>query len=65
MLPAIGFMIGFYILTRMVENIMKKDTETFVALCSFITIVVCCISMFMIFNAGNQAGDALKMINNY
>lgn len=30
MLPAIGFMIGFYIITRMIENVLKKDAQTFV-----------------------------------
>jgi len=64
MLPAIGYMVGFYIITRMIENIMKKDTETFVVICSFITIIVCALGMFILFNAGNQAGSSLDMLKN-
>ncbi len=40
MIPLIGFMIGAYIITRMIEIIINKETHGAVAVCAFITIIV-------------------------
>ena len=40
MIPLIGFMIGAYIITRMVETINNKQTAGIVALCAFATVVI-------------------------
>jgi hypothetical protein len=40
MIPFIGLMIGAYIITRMVETIINKETHGAVAICAFITIII-------------------------
>lgn len=46
MIPVIGLMIGAYILTRMIENLIKKETHPAVAIFSFITIAVVAFGLF-------------------
>lgn len=38
MIPLIGLMIGTYIITRMIETIINKETQGLVAICAFLTI---------------------------
>lgn len=46
MIPLIGLMTGAYIITRMVEIIMNKQTHGFLAACAVLTILVAGFCMF-------------------
>ena len=43
---AIGFMIGAYIITRMVEMLTDKQISGLLAICAGVTIVVVLVGMF-------------------
>jgi uncharacterized membrane protein YhdT len=52
MIPTIGTMIAFYIITRMVEVIINKQTHGAVAICAFITTAVCVIGVVSLVLSG-------------
>ncbi len=52
MIQLIGFMIGMYILTRMVENMFNKEAHGFIFACSLITIIVVFICIFALLMKG-------------
>ena len=54
MIPAIGMMIGAYIVTRMLELMVNPDSKTVVKVFAVITIVVTIISQIDILNAGSS-----------
>ena len=60
MIQLIGFMISAYIITRMVEIIAKKDTDTATAACAFITIIVVLACLYGLFIQGHEVQQALK-----
>ncbi|MFA5115683.1 MAG: hypothetical protein WC486_00165 [Candidatus Omnitrophota bacterium] len=57
MIQAIGIMIGFYILTRMLQISGKKDTVTSAKIFAAITAIVTIICLFVIVFSG--AGPSL------
>ena len=62
MIPLIGYMIGAYILTRMIEVILNKETHGAVAIFAFITcLIVCLCLMGLFFNGFKGASDALDI----
>ena len=59
MIPLIGFMIGAYIITRMVELITNKQTHDTVGICAFITVavvVVCLLGLLLNSTQGIDTG---------
>jgi hypothetical protein len=54
MIQLIGFMIGAYIITRMVEIVNNKDTAGVVAVFAFITILVVIASIVGLLANGSQ-----------
>lgn len=62
MIPLIGYMIGAYILVRMLEIILNKDTHGAVAISAFITFAVVCLCLLGLFFGGYKgASDALDI----
>jgi hypothetical protein len=53
MIPALGLMIGCYIISRMIEMI-SSDKKTVVKVFSCVTILVTLVSMVDILNAGTR-----------
>lgn len=62
MVQLIGFMIAAYIVTRMVELLVKKDTEGVIAVFAGITILVVIVSVFGLFSAGSGIASSLGQI---
>ena len=62
MIQLIGFMIAAYIVTRMVELLINKQTEGVVAVFAGITILVVIISIVGLFSAGSSISSALGNI---
>jgi uncharacterized membrane protein AbrB (regulator of aidB expression) len=59
MIQLIGFMIGAYIITRMVETVNNKETVGIVAFFSFITILVVIASIVgLLINGSNLSSLA-------
>ena len=52
MIPAIGIMIGFYIITRMIELLAHKDRGIGTKIMAGITILVTLVSMFDLVMSG-------------
>jgi hypothetical protein len=48
MIPAIGFMIGFYIFTKMLHLLSNSPGEPFTKLLAVITILVTAVSLFIL-----------------
>lgn len=59
MIPAIGVMIGLYIITRMIELMMREDRKPALKVLSGVTILVTIISMVDILNAGSSVAGRL------
>lgn len=59
MIPAIGFMIGAYIITRMVQNLSNKENNTVVALCSVVTIIIALFSIADLFLSGSNIASQI------
>lgn len=55
MIPAIGLMIGAYIITRMLE-LLSGDKKLWVKGFGVITILVTLVSLIDLLNAGSRAG---------
>jgi len=55
MIPAIGVMVGVYIITRMIELISRSDRHVFVKVVSAITILVTIVSIVDLLNAGTRS----------
>lgn len=55
MIPAIGLMIGFYIITRMLE-LLASDKKMWVKVFGVITILVTLVSLIDLLSAGSRAG---------
>ena len=58
MIPALSLMIGMYIITRMLEILLKDDTNTFVKVIGLITVVITLISLFDILIKGASVSTA-------
>lgn len=54
MIPAIGFMIGWYIITRMVELYGRKEASRSIKILAVITIIVALYGMLTLFTAGTK-----------
>lgn len=54
MIPAIGLMVGAYIITRMIELFKKEGTTTLLKVFSVSTIIITIISIIDILNAGSR-----------
>jgi hypothetical protein len=52
MIPLIGYMIGAYILVRMLEIILNKDTQGALAISAFIASAVVCLCLIGLFFNG-------------
>ena len=59
MLPTIGIMIGFYILTRMIEILGTKEKGTGLKIFAVITVLVTLISMASLFTEGSKTRTSL------
>jgi hypothetical protein len=55
MIPAIGIMIGFYIITRMIELLARKDRSIGIKIMASITILVTLVSMLDLVMSGQHA----------
>jgi hypothetical protein len=53
MVPLIGFMIGAYIITRMIEILLNKQTHGAVAACAAVTILVVLFCILSLLLSGN------------
>lgn len=62
MIPIIGTMIAFYIITRMVEIIINKETHGAVAICAFITIAACAIGTASLVISGSHISSLFNDI---
>lgn len=51
MIPAIGYMIGFYIITKMLELVDRKNVRVTPKIFAVITIIVCLFSLAALFFA--------------
>lgn len=60
MIPAIGFMLAAYIITRMVASLTKPDVNKFAKVLAVITIVVTVISVIDLIAAGSSSRNALS-----
>lgn len=54
MIPAIGTMIGFYIITRMIESFVKNSDTGFLRFMCIVTIFITIFSITDIVNAGSK-----------
>jgi uncharacterized membrane protein AbrB (regulator of aidB expression) len=54
MIQLIGFMIGAYIITRMVETVNNKETVGIVAIFAFVTILVVIASIIGLLISGSH-----------
>lgn len=62
MIPLIGYMIGAYILVRMLEIILNKDTPGALAISAFITFAVVCLCLLGLFFGGyEKASETLDI----
>lgn len=55
MIPAIGLMVGFYIITRMLD-LLSGDKKIWVKVFGVITILVTLVSLIDLLNAGSHVG---------
>ena len=62
MIPIIGTMIAFYIITRMVEIIINKETHGAVAICAFITIAACALGTASLLISGAHISNLFSDI---
>lgn len=61
MIPAIGYMIGFYIITKMLSLILGKhngNERTLTIIFAAITIIVAVFSMFILFSSELKTLDS-------
>lgn len=64
MIPLFGYMIGAYILVRMLEIILNKETHGAVAISAFITFAVVCLCLIGLFYKENKGmADNLDIPN--
>lgn len=61
MIPAIGYMVGFYIMTRMVELMVKPQRQAVVTVFAIVTAVVTVLCLFLLF-AREPSSAALSSI---
>lgn len=54
MIPVIGTMVGFFIMTRMIETFQKNKDTGFLRFMCILTILVSIISMIDLLNAGSK-----------
>ncbi|MFA5014722.1 MAG: hypothetical protein WC549_04175 [Actinomycetota bacterium] len=62
MIPAIGFMIGFYIITRMLSFILRKEPRNenlFIKIFSGITIIVVIACMILLWQSSMETASLL------
>lgn len=59
MIPAIGIMIGFYIITRMVELLSLTERGVIAKIMAVITILVTLFSMLILVTSGATIGAKL------
>lgn len=60
MIPAIGFMIAAYIITRMVASLTKPDVNKFAKVLAVITILVTAVSVTDLIAGGSSSRNALS-----
>ena len=62
MIPAISLMIGFYVITRMLNLIIDKRKETGIvtAALAVVTILMACYAMFYCITKGTEITQLLK-----
>lgn len=58
MIPAIGLMIGAYIIVRMIEILQNKNNSTVLAVFAALTILICLVSIYVLIDYSN--GGALN-----
>jgi glycopeptide antibiotics resistance protein len=54
MIPAIGIMVGAYIITRMMEILAKAESKNVTKVFSVVTILVTLVSVVDLLNAGSS-----------
>lgn len=59
MIPAIGVMIGMYIITRIFELALKDSTNMFVKILGVVTILVTVLSIYDLLTAGISSAPGL------
>ena len=63
MIPTIGIMIGFYIITRMLSFLLRKEQRSenmFVKILAVITIIVTIISIIDFISSGTKSLEGMK-----
>jgi len=54
MIPTIGTMVGFYIITRMIEAFQKNTESKFLRFMAGLTIFIAIVSIIDLLNAGSK-----------
>jgi uncharacterized membrane protein len=62
MLPLLSAIISAYVITRMVETIVNKETHGFVAICAFCTILVSLLCMALILHSSLDVSSLSSQI---
>lgn len=62
MIPAIGLMIGAYIITRMLDLLGAADKRPAIKVFGVLTILVTIVSIVDILNAGSRAASGLGLV---
>ncbi len=60
MIPIIGIMVGAYIITRMVDILVKKDTQNVVAIFAVVTILVVLFSILSLYGLSSSIPSSLQ-----
>lgn len=67
MIPALAFMIGAYIITRMVELLIRemeaRDTHNAIIVCGAATICVVIIALIVVWTNEREAARALEQLS--
>jgi hypothetical protein len=62
MIPAIGLMIGFYVITRCLE-MFRPEASFMVRTMAVVTVIVSAVSMYALVDAGSAVNDALRSLH--